>query len=856
MDKVQIHGLVEEAFVISKEAFDGLREVRKRNLAGSGFSEWGKHFDTANDTPVNEGIYCNPSLVSTMRMGAESSSSSRTGFPIIVVDGVQHTISNVANSTNSRSDIKYPDAPDGTKTYNSTTGAVTQHVDAAAAFLAETATNKVIVSRKDVVLIETWHEAISTHDIVVPLGNVQYAGTYEDVPLFDLDTYVEQQYCAFGKWDTTTVGRGNRWSRLTEAGKKVYLDDTRNNMYTDTETGELIQVRYRIRVIEGLGDDWEHVAPNVDVALGYTISPNVGLVKVRGNNTTFVDYYDQTGAVYYGQGRATGDKPSEISMFSAGISDGIYPEQSPAHNGIANCIMVAQVQRLNRGAYHPTWNPLGCALVDNIADDNHGFWYESTVNKLHSTSDAFVKRSKIASSGAIGGVSGRPDQYDYYDAIYAGLVEDLRLNANKQDVNKLLEDSIHKAVRGETRGKGKVTFSQFTTATCSALGIGNIGVLPTADNPYVAIDTNAFSRSDGDSWTFGRDTQFWMYNHTKGAMARCQALSYSQSDGRTVIYQEGTWLRRGEPRLDNSTIVQSGDTISLVIYEELGNAEFDSLPWVDVIGDPERIAATFPDGIAGKWIPRLPTGSSVQFALTNKSASSSTNYFWTSNSGGTWGAASTALDTTSNTFTDITNVSTVLLLCYETLSDFTESSLNSAVLGSVGDVYQLGWNGITSGNRLMPSLTGRICTNNVSSYDVHSRKKTLSYGITPTGADVGKLQTNSQYRPTHSPITLGTPNNETAGGFSAAKSLYTITEKDGLLYMQYHGRGLLYSSSGTAGNRWGDTVAGTDYINAHGVIPIIDNEGVDTDLNGNTVKTFCHHEMIPIGIANNNNTNS
>ena len=84
----------------------------------------------------------------------------------------------------------------------------------------------------------------------------------------------------------------------------------------------------------------------------------------------------------------------------------------------------------------------------------------------------------------------------------------------------------------------------------------------------------------------------------------------------------------------------------------------------------------------------------------------------------------------------------------------------------------------------------------------------------------------------HGAIDYGAPTHDSP----AMKCEYSIISKDGLLYLQYHGRELHYDA--TAGN-WGD----------NSTIPVIDGEGTMTDDNGHTVKTFCHIGMMPLGIA-------
>ncbi|MBD1581261.1 hypothetical protein, partial [Pseudoalteromonas sp. S16_S37] len=87
--------------------------------------------------------------------------------------------------------------------------------------------------------------------------------------------------------------------------------------------------------------------------------------------------------------------------------------------------------------------------------------------------------------------------------------------------------------------------------------------------------------------------------------------------------------------------------------------------------------------------------------------------------------------------------------------------------------------------------------------------------------------------PKHTGVSLDAPNDRSPG----FKALYSCAKRNGLLYLQFHGAELKHN-----GTDWGDDQT----------IPIVDGENVKTDLNGNTVKVFCHHTQFPIGIAYNN----
>ncbi len=356
--------------VMTKAQFDALRDMRKQQYAGSGFVEWGKHNYSANNVNVNEGIwqYIAPSARNTLIMGEAASNkiagASNTIYPVVNIDGVTHHVSRVAR-TSTQSSLKFPSAPDGTKTYDSASGTVTQHSNAEAAFAAETDTNKVITSRKDLVFLESWYEKIVDKDVVYPLGNVQYgANNYKGIAL--RNNLVAQGYSAFGEWDTGTKGHGVKWSSLTESQKATFLGEPEHNIYYDPKAKAYIQVRYRIRVVEGMGTIWSYegrsITPQIESFLGYLGEGNRALSRIQTRGK--LDYVIDWGTVSSGE-YVNGyvSKNSQYEIFNDRDSSQWVPRYNQnrecAYNNLCFAIPIALVQRLNQGAYHPSYNPLG-----------------------------------------------------------------------------------------------------------------------------------------------------------------------------------------------------------------------------------------------------------------------------------------------------------------------------------------------------------------------------------------------------------------------------------------------------------------------------------------------------------------
>ncbi|MBD1581273.1 hypothetical protein [Pseudoalteromonas sp. S16_S37] len=1024
--------------VMTKAQFDALRQMRKQQYAGSGFVEWGKCYTTeGNWSPqwINEGLfqpakapaYKNQLMTGSDGGGQQGKSSSN--FPLCSVDGTQLRLSFV-NSANPDilNQINFPDAPDGTKTYDSATGKVTQHASAEEAFgglvtngnfstgdisgwslnaandevsvtngvatltdidgtyaslinqqvpteagkeyvlkvsikvhennhvfaafgdtefiertpqvgkwydvtvkhvatasstrinvgtnsptaVGESVsirnvsvmpvTEQVITSRKDLVFLESWHEKIADKDVVYPLGNVQFgANTYEGIGL--ASNLVAQGYSAFGEWDTDTKGYGVKWSTLSAVNRVKFLKNPEHNIYYDPEAKAYIQVRYRVRVVEGYGDQWNELRPSVhEITTEWAIADRRRITFAQGSSQsvtskvfvmkghTHTIYTKQDNGVAEGEGTTIGSLS--------------YGQTKPL------TIPIAIVQRLNQGAYHPTYNPMGTAKVWHTG----GFlkyWHDATGVEFltsqaacfnYSANDTQWEHGKVA-WGRWGSsienhndsVYGRLDQYTYYDAIYAGQVEDLRLNANKLDVNQLREDALNKAIAGTLRGKGKTIF---TTVKAKKLAIASAYAGKYYINLFGTVDTQNGYEVEPQNRPFS-----YLYNSIRGNILY---PIYVEPSGN--IYTSDVPSALLENRFQNvgsSTLLdwQIGDDIYLVNGEQM-TSEFDSLPWTDIVGHPERIAETFPNGVVGQWLPKLPDNS-YGYPLNKKTTDSKLNATYTRDLGETWTNSDVGFDNIKNTSSGSWHPDIVVLLSYKTPAYFTQATSHQPVISTVGNVYATQANLTAYGNRLQPSLTGNVGTraNGAFIHEEVAVNKLSKYA--PTGQLTWTQSLGDE--PKHAPLNLDSQTEPS----SAVKTLSTVVEKNGLLYLQFNGAELMYGTPefttisatnlGTnmvAGNLYyvhldaGTTVMDGRYwycktsssvnwnapnwvtqtngaVGVHHapdrheylipidpaswgddqIIPIINGENTKTDLNGNTVKVFCHHTQLPLGIA-------
>ena len=461
--------------------------------------------------------------------------------------------------------------------------------------------------------------------------------------------------------------------------------------------------------------------------------------------------------------------------------------------------------------YHPTYNPNGAKRAsDNLP------WHSTTV-VFNSTVDCFNTTKLDLTSGLIGGATGTSSQYDFADSVYAGQVQDLRLDAKKRDSVKLREDVVRKDVVGTTRGVGKVPFS--TVYDDAGTGVSaNAPFLwwNLADSFVIYLTLVGKDVSLGD--------MFYCIDNTLDFIVRGEVTEITNTGTQEYITAAaGSWTTVSG---STPTGAGTGNEVYYILEKEL-SPSYDSLPWVDIIGSPANIITTFSAGVVGKWVPQIPTVANAVFPLNRKTtALANIKRVFTTDNGDNWTSNNLTINpVTSETNPTYSDPAYVSLHFYEVLSNFTESDINRPIYGDKGDVVFTSGNDISYGNRLQPSLTGGIGTDD----SAQSFAQTL--GITNHWlSNLGAFITGAARSPIHSPAIVVAPTNSSP----AVKALTHLVERDGLLYMQYHGREVLWD-----GSDWGDD----------NTIPIVDNEGVVDDANTVSVKTFTHTSKFPVGIA-------
>jgi len=883
-----------ESKAMSKTEFFALAEKRKRDSAGSGFSEWGKHYLGTDN--VNNGLWDIPSSPNMLRMGMESGGgASRTEYPISNVNGVTHALRRINTTNVTRNYITFPPAPDGTKTYDSATGAVVTHASAAEAFeglvtngdfrngddgswnlsgsgsgtitvdatgasfngnntsascyLSNSttypagthrieinstsnqpsvwvslggvynqvglkkgvttleithsggglsvnprtpntatkilsvsvmpATESVITSRQDFGFIESWHEKISEKDAVFPLGNVQYgASSWEGMSTHNITESwseapnIAQGYSAFGEWDTATLGRGRRWSTLSAANKAKFLEDPENNIYSDGD--DLIQVRYRVRVVEGLGDSWEYTSPYLapdSKVLSYSEASSEVRVKPKGSLTSIADDLASYSSAVAGDYMSS----SAVAALVEGIDGdvGVWKVRtsnaaSYAHNGLCFAIPLFLVQRRNQGAYHPVFNAEGCTTwwdEAKVASSNR-IWHGTDTHIATSALECFYKKADggwaAGTRGNIAtGISGRPDS-KAFDAIYASDVQDLRMSSKSLPLAEIREKYKRMAIAGEVRGFEAVPFTiakDVNSPANSQISGGRIINYLNSGDFFKGYATDAWQPVIGG----------YVVRKSDGLLRAVKEVTYSSS-------------------ADKSSIKLVGD--DAWSYDSFFVGGFNQThkqakpTWTDIIGSPANIAATFPNGVEGQWIPVIPvTGTTVTAKLNRKSLETTIARESTGDSGVTWGANPVTLNTTLNEWTAAFGGSSVYIIHYETQAHFTQDESNSKVL-DLGSVFGSSDHRMVYGGLLSDSLVGKVST--VSGADTKKYKPVLGFTL-----DTFKLHTSSTVLPEHSVMNL-------AGTGAAVKTLDYLSSENNVAKLCYAYKEMKFDSSADA----------------------------------------------------------
>ena len=181
----------------------------------------------------------------------------------------------------------------------------------------------------------------------------------------------------------------------------------------------------------------------------------------------------------------------------------------------------------------------------------------------------------------------------------------------------------------------------------------------------------------------------------------------------------------------------------------------------------------------------------------------------------------------------------IILHQYENLSSFTEPADRGVHVGELGDIISSHEASPAEGCRMAESVASIIMTGNNYVVDYSTvLGKTVYDGKIQGGTPKGGVL--------HFPTTI------TEQDRPAFKTLYSLVEKDGLLYMQFNYAEMKYDGTAVAGFKYGHQFAGDAHLPPYGRLEIGDKDLIAPDENNKIARFGTHHTMFPIGIANKN----
>jgi len=705
-------------WAMRKVEFEANRAQNNEKFAASGFVHFGKHYDVSGTiTPINSGLYVytagttgQPNSVFMGSHGNRAAGQSKEKVAQINVGGVISELSHfsIANSELSAR-VLFPPAEDGTRTYDSSTGASVTHTTPAIAFASETATNKVVTDRVDMWGLEIFLREINDQDpFVYSRGLVQSTLSSIDGVATVTDNVRPITYFAWYDGDESSRGRGVNWQTASEAARIKLASDPKNNIYFDDETGKFYQWCVRGRSFAGAGNgDWELID---SVGTSYLKYAPASGVKLQGIHDYVSPYYTSANSTY--SAIATGS-PSTANIFKqAGAFSSFH--NGPSANGECYFLVCGTVNRLNQGAYHPSLNPSGTRKWQRNDASGAEQWYGNNVGTIQSKRQAFHstlitgESGARSNTGAIGQDSGRPDGR-FYDAIYAsgqgGVCRDMRYSAWGLTQEDFAEADL-KVKSGEYRGREAPIRLKFLDATPIYYSGANQG-----SNVFFRVGSGGSGALvDFLAKGFSPSSSVMVYQPATGYLAYGSLIT---ATGHLQLDSSQTHLRGNKPGSYSEGLTKS-NACYIVAAEEVKASWGGEFTHMEVIGDPASIlqCEDLKDGWVGSWNPKIPTQGSETFQLTRKCTTRTISRKFLSTPGDfdTWTQGDNHnIDQTANTTdTSIGDSNTfggVAILEYTTSARTTESYANFPVRGGSLGIGAISCFGDTLYSNFVYSLT-------------------------------------------------------------------------------------------------------------------------------------------------------
>ncbi|WP_053318067.1 hypothetical protein [Vibrio parahaemolyticus] len=649
------------------------------------------------------------------------------------------------------------------------------------------ATEEVVINRVDLFGFEYFLEEISkANPFVYPYGCIQSKLTsIEGIATKESNRPIT--YYSVFDGDTTSKGKGVDFWAATDAQKRALVSNPDHNIYL-LDDGRLVQWRMRQRTIAGAGNGkWFRTNPNIREANGIfrwadsnaTVSGR--RVRAQGSldsSTAFCEtgadgWYSPTDWVAYN------DRPNK-GVFSlttqSNLGEGVNRE--------CYFLVCGVVPRLNQGAYHPSFNPMGATGVRLFTNGGCNAWYKPDAVQMYSTSDCF-NLTKINENttdidglannifGCIGTWSARPDG-KFYDAIYAsgqGGVIDYRTPAKDMSSKEEASKIFQKVVNGTYRGEELLTKTKVFGSTQGATYQGVVSGMYKWNAS--AAD---FVISDGALGTSGASAPIigWLVQESK--VFPVTYLFQASGSSTTQIYCGQSAWENTKPNGVVQDIV-SNKPMYFVQHITTNIPVSGDITQVDVIGEPANILTTtaLANGWIGSWNPKFHTNYNT-IVGTRKNVLGAVARRYTDNLGTAWGSDSPTWDSDKNTFVanSLQPTGRVELWEYTAFAKQTKSSTNKKVLNGsegVGQVYVQTRGNIGNSALLPESLLGKVLTNTtVNGWDMLNVDRT-ALEVNPTSPLASKMLPDSDYYPEHGALKITAPTNDSA----AVKALWYQT---------------------------------------------------------------------------------
>lgn len=784
---------------LSQSHFELIRAQNNEEFAASGFVHLGNHESGKEVSKFKPGLYTSLTTPNKLLLGkAGGVGGSKVDNAVINAAGVLFYLPN-------EFEIKFPQAPDGTVTYDKSNGEVKNHPDSATAFGyagIDPANREVVTDRVDMWGFEPFLEEVSVaKPFIYNHGIINDAPATIDGIATSSSARPDTYYARFNG-DTTSKGKGLNFFALSSANQKKVLSNPKHNLYY-LDDGRLVQWRLRQRTIAGAGNgDWY----NVDSTLSSLMFRNGrSFVVAQGSGDTVSTFADSGAARYIAP-----DNSANILGGKAEKGQFVPVTSAPAVNNECYFLVCGTVNRLNQGAYHPSFNPMGTNSIwhkDNSTDGKYP-WYSTNAKQLTSKADSFkfgITNSSTAfvfsEHGNISStISQRPDRR-FYDAIYAdgqgGVCRDMRYSAN--GVTPVDFDEADLRVKNGTyRGFEEIVKTQVKVTPVQTV---------TPSSGLVVSDPQAYEVGDS----------IHIVNPANEIVLSGKVVSVNSNTGFI-----GT----------NATYNREAVAYHVVITRKTSISVGGSFMSLDIAGRPSSIIQTndLKDGWYGHFITAIPDGTNKEFSLARKSLSY-VDAIYTLNNGSTWiETYNPPINEITNSFFNVMASNTVLVTYYQAFAKQTEFADNAPVYGGVvgvGKVRASSYNGTIGGCLLGESLTGNINKSaNFSTVGPDSYIHEIQ-GLA-MNVQAGKLIGVNNINSVHSALSIAAPQNNSPA-YKALDYNVNINQQG---FKQYAATELKHDSTD-----WGDDSK----------VTIVNGESTKTDLNGNTVKVVTHKMKEPIG---------